>query len=221
MDTAPNTLAPPEADLSPPRQSQPWQWQLVQVASTYLPVMLMALLAVGTWWLVKNTGGPSDERPVVAPRHEPDYEMHHFAVQRYTPTGALQAQIEGEVLRHYPDTDTLEIDNVRLRTVDEQSRVSVATARHALTNTGATEVHLLGEARVLQEATDTAAAIDFRSETLHAFLEQERVYSDKPVVVTQGATEVHADGMEYTHSDGVIRFTGRARAVFAPKGATP
>ena len=221
MDTAPNTLAPPEADLSPQRQSQPWQWQLAQVASTYLPVMLMALLAVGTWWLVKNTVAPNDDRPVVAPRHEPDYEMHHFAVQRYTPTGALQAQIEGEVLRHYPDTDTLEIDNVRVRAVDLQSRVSVATARHALTNTDATELHLLGEARIVQEATATEAAIDFRSESLHAFLENERMYSDQPVVVTQGGTEVHADGMEYTHGDGVIRFTGRARAVFEPRAAKP
>ena len=132
--TSPNTLAPPEFDLSPAPQKQPWTWQLAQVASTYLPVMLMALLAIGTWWLVKNTVPPSDDRPVVAPRHEPDYEMHHFSVQRYTPAGSLEAQLEGEALRHYPDTDTLEIDNVRLRAVDAEGRTSVATAQHALSN---------------------------------------------------------------------------------------
>jgi lipopolysaccharide export system protein LptC len=219
--TSPNTLAPPEFDLSPAPQRQPWTWQLAQVASTYLPVMLMALLAIGTWWLVKNTVPPSDDRPVVAPRHEPDYEMHHFSVQRYTPAGTLEAQLEGETLRHYPDTDTLEIDNVRLRAIDSENRTSVATARHALTDSAATEVQLMGQAEVVREATPTEAAIYFRSEFLHAFVQAERVLSNKPVVVTQGGTEVRADGMEYTHKDGVIRFTGRSRAVFDPSPSKP
>ncbi|KQV99523.1 LPS export ABC transporter periplasmic protein LptC [Rhizobacter sp. Root1221] len=219
--TSPNTLAPPEFDLSPAPQRQPWTWQLAQMASTYLPVMLMALLAIGTWWLVKNTVPPSDDRPAVAPRHEPDYEMHHFSVQRYTPAGTLEAQLEGETLRHYPDTDTLEIDNVRLRAIDSENRTSVATAHHALTDSAATEVQLMGQAEVVREATPTEAAIHFRSEFLHAFVQAERVFSNKPVVVTQGGTEVQADGMEYTHKDGVIRFTGRSRAVFDPSPRKP
>ena len=221
VDTSPNPLAPPEADLSPAPQKQPWTWQLGQMASAYLPVMLMALLAIGTWWLVKNTVPPSDDRPIVAPRHEPDYEMRHFSVQRYTPAGTLEAQIEGEALRHYPDTDTLEIDNVRLRAIDNENRTSVATAHHAITNSEATEVQLIGQAEVVREASATEAAIYFRSEFLHAFLEAERVFSNKPVVVTQGGTEVRAEGMEYTHSDGMIRFTGRARAVFDPRPSRP
>ena len=221
VDTLPNNLAPPQADLSPAPQKQPWTWQLVQMASTYLPVMLMALLALGTWWLVKNTVPPTDDLPAMAPRHEPDYEMHHFSVQRYTPGGSLEAQIEGETLRHYPDTDTLEIDNVRLRAIDEEKRTTVATARHAVANGEVTEVRLMGHAEVVREATATEEPIYFRSEFLHAFLETERVLSDKPVVVTQGGTEVRADGMEYTHADGVIRFTGRSRAEFDPRPSRP
>jgi len=191
------------------------------MASTYLPVMLMALLALGTWWLVKNTVPQSDDRPAVAPRHEPDYKMHQFSVQRYTAAGTLEAQIEGETLRHYPDTDTLEIDNVRLRAIDEENRTTVATARQAVTDGKATEVRLTGQAEVVREATPTESAIYFRSEFLHAFLDAERVFSNKPVVVTQGGTEVHADGMEYTHADGIVRFTGRSRAVFDPRPVRP
>jgi len=82
-------------------------------------------------------------------------------------------------------------------------------------------VRLMGQAEVVREATATEAPIYFRSEFLHAFLETERVFSDKPVVVTQGGTEVRADGMEYTHADGVIRFTGRSRAVIDPRPVRP
>lgn len=221
MDTSPSTLAPAASDPTPPPQRQPLHWQVLHIASAYLPVLLMALLAMGTWWLVKNTGPLADDRPVTAPRHEPDYEMRNFSVQRYRPTGALETQLEGEALRHYPDTDTLEIDNVRLRAVDAEGRTSVATAQHALSNGDASEVQLIGRAEVVREATDTQAPIHFRSEFLHAYLDEQRVVSNKPVVVTQGATEVKAGGMEYTHADGVIRFTGRTRATFAPRPAKP
>ncbi|ARN23642.1 LPS export ABC transporter periplasmic protein LptC [Piscinibacter gummiphilus] len=219
-DTQP-TLAPPAVDPAPAPARQPWHWQLLQLATTYLPVMLMALLALCTWWLVKNTAPVVDERPVAAPRHVPDYQMNNFSVQRYTPAGTLEAQIEGTELRHYPDDDTVEVDQVRLRAIDEEGRASVATARQALTNGAATEVQLLGQAELMREATDKEAAIYFRSEFLHAFLDTERVFSDKPVTVTQGGTQLRADGMEYTHSDGVIRFSGRTRAVFEPRPSKP
>jgi lipopolysaccharide export system protein LptC len=39
--------------------------------------------------------------------------MTHFMVRRFAPDGTMRAQIEGDTMRHYPDTDTLEIDNVR------------------------------------------------------------------------------------------------------------
>ena len=72
----------------------------------------MALLALGTWWLVRNTprARRAARRPA-PPRHEPDYSMRGFTVQRFAPDGALRVQIEGDALRHYPDTDTLEIDS--------------------------------------------------------------------------------------------------------------
>ena len=217
FDTAPATLAPPDADLSPAPARQPWHWQVLQFASTYLPVMLMAVLAVGTWWLVKNTVQPVDERPPAPPRHEPDYVMNGFSVQRYTAAGTLEAQLEGKVLRHYPDTDTIEIDNIRLRTIEEDGRASVATALHGLSDAAGTDVQLMGQADIQREGVGAEPPIHFRSDYLHAFIEQKRVSSDKPVVVTQGGTVLRADGMDYTHSDGVVRLQGRTRAVIEPR----
>ena len=211
-------LAPPAPATTAPRVKQPLRWRLLQLASAYLPLLLMALLALATWWLVKNTPLAGAERAAAPAKHEPDYEMHHFAVQRFTPQGPLRAQIEGDTLRHYPDTDTVEIDNVRMRAVSPDGRITLATARHAITNGAATEVQLLGGAEIVAEATATEPAINFRGEFLHAFLDTERLRSHLPVTVTRGATEVRADGMEYDHLDRLIKFNGRMRASFAPKG---
>lgn len=211
----------PPADASTARAPQglAWHWRVVQALSAYLPLLLMALLALGTWWLVKNTPEPDEARAARPARHEPDYEMRDFAVQRYTAQGPLRAQIEGDALRHYPDTDTLEIDNVRLRAVGPDGSVTIATARRGLANGAGTEVQLVGEAQIVREASTTSEAIDFRGEFLHAFLDTERVMSHLPVTITRGDTRVQAGAVDYDHAARVIRFSGRTRATFAPGGA--
>jgi lipopolysaccharide export system protein LptC len=215
MAAAPAAV-PPAADVKPAGTEQPWRWRVLEFFSAYLPLLLMALLALGTWWLVKNTPVAEGERATAPPRHEPDYEMRNFSVQRFAPEGPLKAQIEGDALRHFPDTDTVEIDNVRLRAVGADGRITYASARRGIANGAGTEVQLLGGAQVVSEATPSQPAIDFRGEFLHAFLDTERVRSHLPVTVTHGDTQVQAEGMEYSHLDRLIQFSGRMRASFPP-----
>ena len=177
----------------------------------------MAALALGTWWLVRNTTLPASTPRTTTPRHEADYEMRQFAVQRFSAQGGLRMHIEGEVLRHFPDTDTLEINNVRIRAVAPNGRVTTATARHAVSNGDGTEVELHGQAEVVREATAGGEALRFQSEFLHAFIEEERVLTNKPVTITQGDTVVRTDRMDYTHATELIQFSGRTHASFAPR----
>jgi lipopolysaccharide export system protein LptC len=198
-----------------------WSRRALDTVSAYLPVMLMALLALGTWWLVKNTPLFETARATAPPTHEPDYTMSQFLVQRFGPDGAMRVQIEGDQMRHYPDTDTLEIDNPRIRAIGPEGRVTLATAKTALSNGDGSEVQLSGGAHVTRLATAKDVPIEFRGEFLHAFLRTERVRSHLPVVVTQGATELRADGMAYDNLTGVLDFKGRVRAVFASPETRP
>lgn len=214
------TAPMPDLALAPPvpqveRLRLPWTSRVIDTVSTYLPVLLMAVLALGTWWLVKNTPVLDNERQVAPPRHEPDYTMRQFTVQRFAAAGALRVQIEGDELRHYPDNDTLEIDNPRIRATGPDGRVTLATAKRALSNGDGSEVQLSGGARVVREAQGDDSALEFRGEFLHAFLATERVRSHLPVTVTQGATEIRADGMNYDNLSRVVEFKGRVRAVLS------
>jgi lipopolysaccharide export system protein LptC len=214
VDIEPLIPPVPLADDPPPVRRQ---MSVSAVLATYLPLMLMAFLALGTWWLVKNSPVPGEGGTVAPPKHEPDYEMQRFAVQRFTPQGVLRAHIEGDAMRHYPDTDTLEIDNVRLRAVGADGGITRAVARRAIANADGSEVQLVGGAEVVREAIGDEEAVNFRGEFLHAFLDTERVRSHLPVTVTRGATEVKAQNMEYTHLDRVLRFGGRMQTVFSPR----
>lgn len=197
-------------------------WEQV---SLYLPVMLMGLLALGTWWLVRNA--PMPQLPTIErPRgHQPDYFMKTFSVKSFDAAGRLQSEVQGEVARHYPDSDTLEIDKVNMRSVSPEGRLTVATANRALSNGDGTEVQLFGNAIVTREPVSAKAGtpaqprLEFRGEFLHAFTNTERVRSDQPVTLTRGDDRFTADGMDYDNLDQVLQLRGRVRGVLLPGAA--
>lgn len=210
-----NVLAP-SAVPAVRHADMPWSARLIERLSAYLPLLLMAMLALGTWWLVSNTP-LSDAPQVAAPlKHEPDYQMSNFTVRRFGPDGGMRAQIEGDLMRHYPDTDTLEIDNVRVRAIAPDGRVTRANARTALSNSDGSEIQLQGGAHVVREGLTGEDPIEFRGEFLHAFLNTERVRSHLPVTVTRGGMEVHADAMDYDNLERVVQLKGHVTATIPP-----
>ena len=181
--------------------------------SLYLPIILMGMLALGTWWLVRNAPAPIAAATAPSNGHQPDYFMKVFSVKSFDATGRMQSEIKGDMGRHFPDTDTLEIDNVRMRSVSPQGVVTLATANRALSNADGSEVQLFGNAVVTRE---TQPRLEFRGEFLHAFTQAERVRSDQPVVLTRGNDQFTADAMEYDHLDQVLQLRGRVRGVLMP-----
>jgi lipopolysaccharide export system protein LptC len=211
----------PVAELATPasgarRVRGPWYSRAFDTVSAYLPLLLMAALALGTWWLVKNTPTFESGQTPTPLRHDPDYTMSQFTVQRFGPDGALRAQIEGDTMRHYPDTETIEVDNPRVRAIAADGRVSVATAHRALSNRDGSEIQLFGDARVIREATARDPAIEFRGEFLDCARFTERVRSHLPVQVVQGPSELRADAMAYDNLAGVLDLHGHVRGVLTP-----
>lgn len=194
--------------------------------SIYLPVMLMGLLALGTYWLVRNTpaiSAPEAEQPV---RHDPDYFMRTFSVKTFNEQGQLQSEVNGVEGRHFPDTDTLEIDKVNMRSFNKDGKVVVATADRALSNSDGSEVQLFGNAIVVREAsTDASGRVDprleFRSEFLHAYVNTERVQTNQPVVMTRGNDRFTGDAMDFDNLSRVMNLRGRVRGVLTPGPAKP
>jgi len=214
-DLSDGTLGPLPPRALPPRAPQPWHQQLRELVATYLPLLLMLLLALGTWWLVKNTPGP--DAPAEAPlsREEPDYTMDHFVVERFDKDGRLKLRMQGERLRHFAATDIIEVDQVQVRAVAADGRVTLARSHRALANGDGSEVQLIGDARV-DSRGPRGEPIQFRGEFLHAFLNTERLRSHLPVVVTSEGSEFRAAGMDYDHLTGKLQLQGKMRAQLQP-----
>ena len=192
--------------------------------SLYLPIILMGVLALGTYWLVRSTpmfAPPAPGQPV---RHDPDYLLEKFAVRTFDVDGHLKSELYGAQARHFPDTDILEIEQVRLRSFNARGHVITATANRALANSDASEVQLIGNAQVVREAVQEKSGavsprLSFRGEFLHAFLETERLKSHKPVELMRGNDVITAESLDYDNLDQVLELRGRVRGTLLPKPA--
>lgn len=198
-----------------PALRPPWAVRLWNAAGTALPLLLMGLLAVGSWWLVRNaTPPPTPERAALG-LTEPDYAMTGVTLERYGADGRLRLMVQGRELRHLPAADRLEVDDATVRVFSPSGSETVATARQVLTSAQAQEVQLVGGARVLGLGASGQPA-QISGEWLRLFPKDGRVRSEQPVQMQLGASTVQAKGLDYDHKSGMLTLDGPLRAEFAP-----
>jgi len=190
--------------------------------SMYLPMILMGVMALGTYWLVRSTPMFTTSSVDQPPGHDPDYRMERFSVKTFDAGGRLKSEILGLEARHFPDTDTLEIEQVRIRNFNEKGQLTTATANRAVSNSDASEVQLIGNAVVVREAAveksgQAIPRMSLRSEFLHIYVETERVKSHKPVELTRGNDQFTAESMEFDNFDQVIQLQGRVHGTLGQK----
>ncbi|MPM16694.1 Lipopolysaccharide export system protein LptC [bioreactor metagenome] len=196
-----------------------------EIFSIYLPILLMGLLALGTWWLVRNAPKPLEQPQQRELLHEPDYYMRDFSIKSFDATGRLQSEIQGDTLKHFMDTDTLEIQKARMRTVSPDGRVTLATANRALSNSDGSEVQLFGDAIVTREEFKPAGAkpvppMQFRGEFLHVWPNEERVKSHLPVTLSRGPDRFTGDAMDFDNFSQVLNMRGDVKGMMQPGRVT-
>lgn len=196
--------------------------RLADQLAIYLPLLLMAALALGSYWLVRNapvTPISAGEKPL---RHEADYFLSKFSVKSFTPQGSLKTELFGGQAKHFADTDTIEIDNVRVHNFSQTGRLSTVTrANKAISNGDNSEIQLYGNASSVREAAADANGVmqpkmEFKGEFLHTFVDQERLKSHLPIVIRRGNSEFSADSLDYDNVARVIHLQGRVKAVLQP-----
>jgi len=217
LPDVPLSLGPPMRSAQERRRA-PWHYRLRESLSSYLPILLMFLLALATWWLAKNSPKAGAPASAALERTEPDYTMTGFALERFDAAGRLKLRVEGAEIRHFPATDRIEIQDVQIRAIAADGRVTLAHARKALSNGDGSEVQLTGGAEVSSEDAQGAPLV-MRSEFLHAFFTTERVRSHLPVQVLQGRNDIRAAGMDYQHAAQKLELTGPTRVALRPRMA--
>ena len=189
--------------------------------SLYLPVILMVLLALGSWWLVRNA--PSAPQAVQSSEisEDPDYTMHHFMVKDFDARGRMQSEMSGARADHFPRTDTLEVKMLEAHGFAPDGTVTQAKGDKGISNADSSEVQLWGNAVVVRTPANKAPVMRFEGEFLHAWTQEERVRSHLPVVITRGKDRFTGDSLAYDNVSQTVQMQGRVRGVLQPGFAKP
>lgn len=186
----------------------------------YLPLVFMAVLAAATYALLQATPEPSEPKPQRPLSSEPDFFMRDFSVRSFAPDGRLRTEVFGQEGRHRPDTDSIEIDQARVRTVDETGAETNASANRINSNSDNNQFDLTGNAVVVRLGAaapgQVVTPVRFESEFLRVYTEPTRLFSDQPVVIVRGTDRIAAKGLEYSGEQEQVVFQGRVKVELLP-----
>lgn len=209
--------------------AQAWQpfWRAAgrfwEAVSIYLPVVLMGVLALLTYWMVQRT--PVFVEPNQAPKsqvHEVDFFMRGALIRSYGQDGRLLNQLRGQEIRHYGDDKTLEVDRPQFWAKDELGRVVTATAQHGWIRDDGSLLKLQGNAVVIREPWKSPEGKwvprqEMRGELLVVDSQQEFLESPQPAEIFSGQDRFSGDTLAYDRKTGVAELKGRVRATLVPR----
>lgn len=199
----------------PKRSSLP---RLSQLLHLYLPAMLMAALALGTWWLVRSTPAvaPASTSPAVA--RQLDYEMEHFATSVYAATGQAEQVLTGTHLTHFNNQE-IEIAQVRLLrqtpNAAGQSPYTQASAARAFGYDDGSDLTLVGQVQ-LQQSLAGADTLQLQGQRVRVYAQGERLQAQEGVRITRGTLSLQGQNMDWDRSTGVLTLQQRVRATVLP-----
>ncbi len=191
--------------------------RLLDQLSLYLPLILMGVLALGSWWLVRSMPEMAHADENKPARKEPDYRLEKFWVKSFDSTGRMTREVGGATGRHYPDVDELHIDQVRIYAESEKNVKMNAKAETGIATGDGERVTLIGQAVAIREADAQAPRTELRGERLLALPKQERLLSSDPVRITREGDVFTAQTLNFNSKAGEYLLEGRVRGMLAPR----
>lgn len=194
---------------------QHWSVRVRDALSTYLPLLLMLLLAGLSWWLVRITPVPPAARLQDPANQTPDFTLQGVEMVRYRADGRREARIRGRELRHFPFGERVEIDDARIQ-IDHPDGPLEAQSLQATVTEGGQRVALRGEVRLTRAATARQPAFSVEGESIDLDSAAGRAWSQEPILWTQNDAVVRAAGFDYRQQADELMLRGPVQARLEP-----
>jgi lipopolysaccharide export system protein LptC len=188
-----------------------------------LPLVLVALLALGSYWMLR-TAPALDKGPLPRPPdHTPDYVLEKFSAQKFDTHGRLTLFMRGESAQRLPDRDWVEVQKFSMHATDVDGLVKHASADLGISSSDSKEFELRGKVRLLQEAKAevNSPRLEISGEFLHFLADLDRIESNKPVQLLHGKQQFNADSMVYNGKERSLQLDGRVRATLLSESNLP
>lgn len=202
--------------------------KLLNALIVYIPLLIMALLAGVTWWLVVITPGAPDIVVRRTKSANPDLEVYNFTAKRFDASGTMRSSLIGDVARQYPLTNTIVIDHVNLMTTETSFKENniqplLGTAgieffrTTAISDTGIiynadSIIEFLDNAYITRQplnAQGNSGKIEFWGNELKILVDENIMVSTQPVDIRRDGTRYTAQGMTFNNNTGILEMRGK------------
>lgn len=195
------------------KQRTAHRWRLLAT------IIVGTFLAFGSLWLLQVMQRDDQQGGFDPSQNEPDYIVEKFSFVRMTPEGKPRYLFYGAKLTHRPLGDVSEVELPIMQNMTPGEPTMTINARMARIRHQQNEVDLLGKVDILRPASPSLQYLRLQTDALTVYPDEDRMRSDKKVLMTMGDATVNGNGMEADNAAREIQFKGRGRIVVPPSTA--
>jgi lipopolysaccharide export system protein LptC len=181
-----------------------------------MPLLLMGLLTLGTYWMVKvTTAEDNSDRPK---NHTPDYIVDNVIITTLSATGDAKYRIIGDRLTHYEDDASAVMDNPIARRFNPDKPPTTVRSDKALMNGDISILDLDGNASLIRPAQPASgdkpgsARLFMSSSRFTILLNDDVVKTNRPVVLEQGQSIMTSqEGASFDNVTQKLTMIGQVR----------
>ncbi len=194
-------------------------------ASIVVSIFILTLLVMGTWWAADYSQRAVQIDPPSRLTHERDTWAKKIVLIRTNGKGIVIHRLEGDLMEHFPDDKSYELQAPRAYTLKEENPLTVATSKVAFIYDEGDRIIMRGDAVLLRLGDAARQPLNFRSEEITLLVNKDLAYTDMPAIAISGRSKMSGVGMRFNNATQQLDVFKSTDVDIAPKdpreGAKP
>ncbi|HVC38171.1 MAG TPA: LPS export ABC transporter periplasmic protein LptC [Gammaproteobacteria bacterium] len=179
-------------------------------------ILVLALAAAGTWWLLRHVTPPVIQKPAPA-THEPDYYFTDATVTTLDDQGKPEAVMTAPRILHHPDDDSVEVFAPRVEYFIAGGQPWQLQADHALLPSGGKLVELDGHVEMQRAGNNGGPPLVIHTDKMNVDLDTNIATTADPVEIVQGNSRMTGVGMQAYLKDNRLQLEANIRGYYVRK----
>ena len=176
-------------------------------------LLLIILLAVVSGWIFDSI----EKSPILTKeklRHDPDYFLKNFTATTMDDTGKPSYQIKAHHLEHYPDDDSMKLQQPLFSFYKDKTKTWTAQANEALILNNSEIIQLKGDVvlRKVLNPAENSEPLFLTAEQLTIEPERNIAHTKSKIKLNKGKSYIQADGMRADMKNNKIEFLSNTRS---------
>lgn len=183
-----------------------------------MPLILMGILTLITFWLVKKSNAPEGEVLERVRLHEPDYVITNGTLSALNEAGNTKYRVLGKKVIHYDDDASIDIVTPRMRLFQPDKAPVTVKADTGHLDGDLTILDLIDNAQIFrpaQAATATEPAtlrMLAQSSYFRVLINDDIIETDRPIRLEQGMSVMNSnEGGSFNNVDQSMVLSGQVR----------